>query len=128
MEPTVVSHRPFQLPAVITSHAGVSHATSTPRRLAISVATSMSKPSYLPVCSFSEDWGGYAGSVDTVSLPASQTSLRRSVVSPAHAPSPVAAAGGAQLPPSLAEPSLSAPQAEGTGTITGTPAPETGPV
>ena len=81
IEPTVVSHRPFQLPAVMTSHAGVCQSTSTPSRLAISVATSMSKPSYSPVCSLSEDCGGYAGSVETVSSPASQTSASRSVAS-----------------------------------------------
>ncbi len=40
-----MSHRSFQLPAVRTSQSGVSHATSTPRRFAISMATSMSKPS-----------------------------------------------------------------------------------
>ena len=40
-----MSQRPFQLPAVMTSHDGVSQAMSTPRRFAISVATSMSKPS-----------------------------------------------------------------------------------
>ena len=58
IDPTVVSQRPFQLPAVMTSQAGVSQATSTPSRFAISVATSMSKPSYSPVCSLSEDCGG----------------------------------------------------------------------
>ena len=45
IEPTLMSQRPFQLPAVMTSQDGVSQAMSTPRRLAISVATSMSKPS-----------------------------------------------------------------------------------
>ena len=82
----MVSQRPFQLPAVMTSQDGASQATSTPSRLAISVATSMSKPSYSPVCSFSEDCGGYAGSVETVSVPFSQISASRSVTSPSQTP------------------------------------------
>ena len=48
IDPTEMSQRPFQFPAVIVSHDGVFHAMSTSRRLAISVATSMSKPSYSP--------------------------------------------------------------------------------
>ena len=91
IEPTVVSQRPFQLPAVMTSHAGASQATSTPSRVAISVATSMSKPSNSPVCSLSEDAGGYAGSVETVSTPFSQISASRSVAS-VQGPSASAAA------------------------------------
>jgi hypothetical protein len=51
---------------------------STPSRAAISVATSMSKPSYSPVCSFSDDCGGYAGSVETLMVPSSQTDASRS--------------------------------------------------
>ena len=78
IEPTLMSQRPFQLPAVMTSQAGASQAMSTPSRLAISVATSMSKPSYSPVFSSSDDCGGYAGSVETVSVPLSQTSASRS--------------------------------------------------
>ena len=58
IEPTLMSQRSFQLPAVRTSQSGVSHAMSTPRRSAISVATSMSKPSYSPVSAFSSDCGG----------------------------------------------------------------------
>ena len=58
IEPTLMSQRPFQLPAVIASHVGVSHSISTPSRFAISVATSMSKPSYSPVSGFSDDCGG----------------------------------------------------------------------
>ena len=45
IEPTDMSQRPFQPPEVMTSQAGAVHSTSTPSRLAISVATSMSKPS-----------------------------------------------------------------------------------
>ena len=57
IEPTLMSHRPFQLPAVITSQEGVCHSTSTPIRLAISSVTSISKPSYSP-WSFRKDCGG----------------------------------------------------------------------
>ena len=78
IEPTLMSQRSFQLPAVRTSQSGVSHATFTPRRSAISVATSMSKPSYVPVSGFSSDWGGYAGSVDTRISPFVQISASRS--------------------------------------------------
>ena len=51
----------------------------------------MSKPSYSPVCSLSEDCGGYAGSVETVSTPFSQISASRSVAS-VQGPSASAAA------------------------------------
>ena len=51
----------------------------------------MSKPSYSPVCSLSEDAGGYAGSVETVSTPFSQISASRSVAS-VQGPSASAAA------------------------------------
>ena len=57
IEPTLMSHLPFQLPAVITSQDGVSHCTSTPIRLAISSATLMSKPLYSPWL-FWKDCGG----------------------------------------------------------------------
>ena len=53
-----MSQRPCQLPAVIASHFGVSHSTSTPSLSAIAVATSMSKPSYSPVSGFRDDCGG----------------------------------------------------------------------
>src|SRR3954453_10566869 len=78
MEPTLASQRPFQLPAVMTSQDGVSQAMSTPSRLAISVATSMSKPSYLSSLGTYFDCGGYAGSVETVSTPLSQICASRS--------------------------------------------------
>src|SRR5450759_4478421 len=42
MDPTLMSQRPPQLPAVIASHAGVTNSTLRPIRVAISVATSMS--------------------------------------------------------------------------------------
>src|SRR6476661_2777093 len=110
MEPTLASHRPFQLPAVMTSQDGVSQPMSTPSRLAISVATSMSKPSYLSSLGTYFDCGGYAGSVDTVSTPLSQICARRSsfasvveqTVSPPEAPPP--------LPPLLDEDSFASPQ------------------
>ena len=73
-----MSQRPFQPPAVMTSHDGVSQAISTPSRFAISVATSMSKPTYLSSFGRYFDCGGYAGSVDTVSTPFSQISASRS--------------------------------------------------
>ena len=69
IEPTLMSQRPPQPPAVIAAQSGVVNSTSTPSRLAISVATSMSKPSYVP-SGFSSDCGGYFGSVETTSLPA----------------------------------------------------------
>ncbi len=80
IEPTLMSQRLCQLPAVIASHFGVSHSTVTPRRFAISVATSMSKPSYSPVSAFNDDWGGYAGSVETLIAPCSQMLASRSPV------------------------------------------------
>ena len=69
IEPTLTSHRPPQPPAVIAVQSGVVNSMSTPSRLAISVATSMSKPWYLP-SGVSSDCGGYFGSVETTSLPA----------------------------------------------------------
>ena len=78
IDPMLMSQRPFQPPAVMTSHAGVSHAMSTPSLLAISVATSMSKPSYFCSLGTYFDCGGYAGSVDTVSTPLSQICANRS--------------------------------------------------
>ncbi len=113
----MVSQRPFQLPAVMTSHAGVSQSTSTPSRLAISVATSMSKPSYSPVCSLSEDCGGYAGSVETISTPASQTWASRSVAS-VQGPSSSTAADEEVSPPagSSVAVELSSPPQAANGT------------
>jgi hypothetical protein len=100
-----MSQRPFQPPAVRTSHDGASHAMPTPSRWAISVAVSMSKPSYLPVFLLSDDCGGYAGSVETVIFPRSQTCASR----PPAALSvwqtlPPAAALGAALPLSSSPP------------------------
>src|SRR3954452_11121045 len=85
-----MSHRPFQPPAVMTSNDGVVHATSTPSRWAISVPTSMSKPTYLSSLGRYFDCGGYAASVDTVSTPLSQICARRSSLASvvAHTPSP----------------------------------------
>src|SRR5436190_6056814 len=73
-----MSQRPFQLPAVMTSHDGVCQAILTPSRFAISVATSMSNPTYLPVLASYDDCGGYFGSVDTVTVPLLQISASRS--------------------------------------------------
>ena len=84
-----MSQRPSQLPEMIVSHAGASQAMSTPSRLAISVATSMSNPSYSFVCLFSSDCGGYAGSVETVSTPLSSIEASRSL--PLSSPPPQAA-------------------------------------
>ena len=56
----------------MTSQLGVSNAISTPRRLAISVPTSMSKPWYSP-SAVSSDCGGYCGSVDILIVPACRT-------------------------------------------------------
>ena len=78
IEPTLMSQRPFQLPAVMTSQDGCSQAMSTPSRLAISVATSMSKPTHLSSLGTYFDCGGYAASVETVSTPLSQISASRS--------------------------------------------------
>ena len=88
IEPTEMSQRPFQPPEMIVSHAGASQATSTPSRSAISVATSMSKPSYSFVSSFSSDWGGYAGSVETVRTPFSSIAASRSPSAPLPSSSP----------------------------------------
>src|SRR5262249_21778235 len=78
IEPTLMSQRPFQLPAVIAFQFGVCQSMPTPRRLAISVATSMSNPTYSPVFSSNDDCGGYFGSVDTVMVPLSQMAASRS--------------------------------------------------
>ena len=48
IEPMLRSQRPPQLPAVIVSQPGVTNFTFTPSRFAISVATSMSKPTKVP--------------------------------------------------------------------------------
>ena len=72
IEPTLKSQRPPHEPAVMTSQLGVSNAISTPRRFAISVPTSMSKPWYSP-SAVSSDWGGYCGSVDILIVPAFRT-------------------------------------------------------
>src|SRR5690348_8182036 len=69
MEPTERSHRPCQLPEMMESQAGVAHCTFTPSRLAISVATSMSKPFQVLVFESNDDCGGYLGSVETFSTP-----------------------------------------------------------
>src|SRR3972149_2282038 len=76
MEPTLTSQRPAQLPAVMTAQSWAVISTWTPSRLAISVATSTSKPSHTPLTS--ADWGGYAASVETTSLPAARTFAGRS--------------------------------------------------
>src|SRR5215510_13625431 len=75
-----MSHRLFQLPAVRMVHDGVCQSMPTPNRLAISVATSMSKPSNSPVSTLRDDCGGYFGSVDTVMVPLSQICASRSPV------------------------------------------------
>ncbi|HEX8025571.1 MAG TPA: hypothetical protein VF484_05135 [Candidatus Limnocylindrales bacterium] len=48
IEPTLMSQRPAHEPAVMMSQPGVTNSTLTPRRLPISFATSMSKPSNEP--------------------------------------------------------------------------------
>src|SRR3954452_24426060 len=96
-----MSHRPFQPPAVMTSNDGVVHATSTPSRWAISVPTSMSKPTYLSSLGRYFDCGGYAASVDTVSTPLSQICARRSSLASvvAHTPSPESLSSEPPEPP-----------------------------
>ena len=98
IEPTLMSQRPFQPPAVMTSQDGVSHAISTPSRFAISVATSMSKPTYLSSLGTYFDCGGYAGSVDTVSTPLSQISARRSSAASVESQTLPEAAGSPEPP------------------------------
>src|SRR3954471_4016103 len=108
-----MSNRPFQPPEVIRPHDGVSHLMSTPSRLAISVATSMSKPSYWPVSSFSDDCGGYAGSVETVISPFSHTCARRSspvVSTDAHTVSPEGDAPAPAVPSPLSLPQAASPR------------------
>src|SRR3546814_3166658 len=67
MEPTDMSQRPPQLPAVMMSHDGVTIFSSAPRRLAISLPTSTSKPS-ISFLSLRKDCGGYSASDDMVSV------------------------------------------------------------
>ncbi len=57
-----MSQRPYQLPAVMTSQLGVINSTSAPIRLAISRATSTSKPS-ISFWSLINDCGGQLASV-----------------------------------------------------------------
>ena len=93
-----MSQRPFQPPAVMTSQDGVSQAISTPSRLAISVATSMSKPTYLSSLGTYFDCGGYAASVETVSTPLSQISASRSSAASVESQTLPEAAGCAAAP------------------------------
>jgi hypothetical protein len=103
-----MSQRPCQFPAVMAVHDGVSQAISTPSRSAIAVATAMSKPSYSPVSVFSDDCGGYAGSVDTRTTPSSQilasrspalvSALAHTVSAVAEPVSPFAVSAGSSLP------------------------------
>src|SRR5215212_5177995 len=63
----------------------------TPRRLAISLATSTSKPFHVPVCTSYHDCGLYFGSVAIRKLPVWQTCASASpadVSTPAHTPVP----------------------------------------
>src|SRR5215211_3926987 len=73
IEPTLTSHRSFHEPAVITPHFCGWSSGSTPSRLAISVATSTSKPFHSPDCTSYHDCGLYFGSVATRSVPLSHT-------------------------------------------------------
>src|SRR5262245_60019021 len=75
-----MSQRPPQPPAMIAFQSGVVNSTGTPSRLPISLATSMSKPWYVP-SGMSSDCGGYLGSVDTTSFFALVT-LSSSVADP----------------------------------------------
>src|SRR4051794_41832835 len=103
MEPTLMSQRPFHEPDVMTFQAGVCQPTLTPRRLAISVATAMSKPFHVPVASSYDDCGGYFGAVDTTTSPRSQISASTSPVEVLVAQTPVPPPDGG-APPGASEP------------------------
>src|SRR3546814_16393065 len=62
-----MSQRPPQWPAVMMSHDGVTISSATPRRSAISLPTSTSKPS-ISLLSLRKDCGGYSGSAGIVSV------------------------------------------------------------
>src|SRR3954447_8415191 len=81
IDPTAPSRRPFQCPPVMTFHSGVSKLALTPRRLAISLATSMSKPTS-SFCSERKLCGGQPLLVATFSA---FVDITRSSVSPARA-------------------------------------------
>src|SRR3546814_19232577 len=80
MEPTDLSQRPPQLPAVMMSHDVVTIFSSAPRRLAISLPPSTSKPS-ISFLSLRKDCGGYSASADMVSV---LVLLTRSSFPPSH--------------------------------------------
>src|SRR3546814_10092301 len=93
-----MAQRPPQLPAVMMSHYGVTISSSTPRRSAISLPTSTSKPS-ISLLSLRKDCGGYSGSDDMVSV---LVLITRTRVSPACAAGTAATDASKAAAPSLA--------------------------
>src|SRR5215210_8170375 len=73
IEPTLTSHRSFQDPAVITPHFCAWRSAATPRRFAISFATSTSNPFQVWSLTSNHDCGLYFGSVATRSVPLEHT-------------------------------------------------------
>ncbi len=80
-DPTPLSYRPYNCPSVIVAHPGVSKRTLTPRRLAISVATSISNPTSMLFSSRNPCGGQTTFVAPTISF----FSLTRSRVDPANA-------------------------------------------
>jgi len=81
MLPTEMSQRCCQWPAVMTSQAGVTVSSLTPRRSAMARATSMSKPSSWPF--LTKEKGGLAASTAITMAPCAL--MRSSVALPANA-------------------------------------------
>ena len=88
IEPTDRSQRLAQRPAVMMPYSGVTNATLVPRRLPISVATSMSKPEYSPPCRYpSPGWS--AATPIAIVGPCAAPSVTTETDVP-HAPAPAA--------------------------------------
>src|SRR5207342_2641686 len=100
----LTSQRSFHDPAVMTAHFWAWSSGLTPRRFAISVATSTSNPFQVLVCTSYHDCGLYFGSVAIRSVPLLQSEARASVPlvsTVAHTPLPPDAPVPPVLPPVL---------------------------
>src|SRR5437870_2049847 len=92
MLPTLTSHRLFHEPAVMTSQSWWLMSALTPSRVAISFATSTSKPFHWLSLTSYQDWGLYFWSVATRIAPALQIAASASVPlvsTDAQTPAPV---------------------------------------
>ena len=106
IEPTLTSHRSFHDPAVMTAHFCAWSSGLTPKRFAISVATSTSNPFQVLVCTSYHDCGLYFGSVAIRRVPLLQSEARASVPlvsTVAHTPVPPDGLLPPVLPPVLPE-------------------------